>query len=397
MPQYSFKALNPQGKTVKGETFAQNESDLESILANAKLDMIDCKAVTFKYKWRIKRLSDKDLIFLCIHFHELENAGVPLLDSVSDLRDSTESEGLRALMIDIYESLKNGDLLSQAFAKHAKIFDPLFIGLLSAGETTGNFAESFKQLEEHYKWILDLKQKVKRALIYPLTLMVVMIMIIVMMMIVVVPQLTSFLQSQNIDLPIYTRALIMTSDFFVHYWAHVAIVTTVIVIFFKFFGRISPKSLTFLDYIKINLPIFGGLIRKIEIARFCRFFAVTYNSGLNIIDSLEICQNVIGNTVIKSSIKYIQQSVSNGESLTKSLRSTGEFPSLVVRMFQIGEDGGNLDSTLRNINHFYDSEVNNTVSSLIAIIQPFLTILVGSILLWITVSIFGPIYGNFKF
>lgn len=397
MPQYKFKALNPDGKLVRGETFAQSEAELTNILQEAKLDLLSCSQTQHFYQFRIRKLSDRDLVFMCIHFHELESAGVPLLDSVADLRDSAESDSLKALMIDVYESLKNGDLLSQAFSRHERIFDPIFIGLVKAGEKTGNFAESFRQLEEHYKWLLDLKQSLKRALIYPISMVVIMVFIIIMMMIFVVPQLTSFLESQEIPLPVYTKVLIVVSTFLLNYWLHLLIFIILFILFVKTSGNLLSGAKYIIDYIKINSPVFGKLLKKIEIARFCRFFSITYSSGMNVTESLQICQNVITNSVIRENLKFVEKSVTEGESLTRSLKATGEFPSLVIRMFRIGEEGGNLASTLQNINHFYDKEVKNTVSALIAIIQPALTVVVGMILLWITVAIFGPIYGNFNF
>lgn len=397
MPQYKFKALNPEGKLVKGETFALNESELISILQEAKLDLLSCHQTQRFYRFRMRKLSIRELIFMCIHFHELETAGVPLLDSVSDLRDSAETDALKALMIDIYESLKNGELLSQAFERHEKLFDPIFIGLIKAGEKTGNFAESFRQLEVHYKWLLDLRQGLKRALIYPVSMMVIMIFIIIMMMILVVPQLTSFLQSQEIELPIYTKVLIVVSTFLINYWLHTIVSIIFIVLFIKVSGNFLVKAKYIVDYTKLHIPVLGRLIKKIEIARFCRFFSITYSSGINVTESLKICQNVITNSVIKENLKFVEKSVNEGENLTRSLKATGEFPNLVIRMFRIGEEGGNLVSTLQNINHFYDKEVKNTVSSLISIIQPMLTVIVGMVLLWVTVSIFGPIYSNFSF
>ena len=396
MPQYRFKALNPEGRTIKSETFAQNESDLSTILKEAKLDLISASEMKKSFFFKIKQLSHKEMIFMCIHFHELEVAGVPILTSVADLRDSAETPALKALMIDVYESLKNGEVLSKAFSKHAKIFDPIFIGVLKAGENTGNLGESFKQLEQHYKWVHDLRQKIKRALFYPVTMIFVMIIIILLMMIIVVPQLTDFLQSQNIELPIYTKALIVVSNFMMKYWIHMLVVVVLSTVAVNVLKKVTYMGRYLLDYCKLSTPIFGLLIKKIEIARFCRFFAITYSGGMTVLESLTTCQNVITNLVIRSSINYVEHSVNEGETLTKSLRATGEFPSLVTRMFQVGEEGGNLTKALNNINEFYDSEVNETVNGLIATIQPVLTLGVGLVLLWVTVSVFGPIYSNFQ-
>jgi type IV pilus assembly protein PilC len=148
--------------------------------------------------------------------------------------------------------------------------------------------------------------------------------------------------------------------------------------------------------IKLSLPWFGTTIRKIEMARFCHFFALTYRSGLGILECLDIAQNVLNNKVISEGIYTVRKSIMEGASLTDSLRLSNQLPNLVIRMFKVGEESGNLDTTLENVNFFYDREVEDSVNNMIGVIQPALTIIMGGLMLWISIAVFGPLYNSFS-
>ena len=157
----------------------------------------------------------------------------------------------------------------------------------------------------------------------------------------------------------------------------------------------SQKFAYYLDVATINLPVIGIVIRKIEIARFCHFFAITYKSGIGILECLDSSADVVQNQVIKRAIGRMRKDIMDGRRLTDSLMMTGEFPQLVVRMFKVGEDSGNLDNALKNINLFYDAEINTSVDNMVGVLQPALTLMMGGLMMWITIAVFGPIYGSF--
>lgn len=396
MPFYSYAALDRVGKKVKGSITALNEIDLEKKLHSLDLDLVRAKVTSGKSFSVSSRVSLKDLIFLCIHLEQLERAGVPLLDSLADLRDTADSLSVKNLMADIYESVEGGAMLSEAMETYPKIFSKVFTGLISAGEKTGSLADIFAHLAKHMKWVHDIRSKIKKALYYPAFLLILMMGIVALMMTFVIPKLSSFLLAQNFTLPFYTTALIATSHFFVNYWYVIFLGPFVVYFTLVLALRASYELAYAVDSFLLSLPIIGGVLRKIDLARFTHFFAITFRSGVPMLDCLEIAHNVVRNRVIKEGVLSARRAVSEGSSLHNALRSTGQFPSLVLRMFKVGEDSGNMEETLENVTFFYDREVDDAVNNMVGFVQPALTIILGGLMLWISIAVFGPLYSSFS-
>lgn len=396
MPFYSFIALDKTGKKVKGSITALNETDLDKKLKGMELDVIKSNITSGKSFGFTNRVSLKDLIFLCIHLEQLERAGVPLLDSLADLRDTSDTLRVKNLMADIYESVEGGSMLSEAMATYPHIFNQVFTGLVGAGEKTGNLADIFAHLAKHMKWVHDIRGKIKKALYYPVFLLFLMMGIIALMMLFVVPKLSSFLLAQNFELPWYTSALIKTSDIFAHYWYLIFGLPVLLYFALNIIIRNSYELARAFDAFLLSLPIIGSVLRKIDLARFTHFFAITFRSGVPMLDCLEIAHDVVKNRIIKESILTARRSVSEGSTLTNALRGTKQFPSLVLRMFKVGEDSGNMEATLANITFFYDREVDDAVNNMVGFVQPALTIVLGGLMLWISIAIFGPLYLSFS-
>ena len=396
MPSYQYIALNSSGKKVRGKVIAANEGDLENRLHTMHLDILDCKMVqTNKTGW-FEKINLQDLIVFCIHLEQLERAGVPILEAIADLRDTAETSQMKNIMADIHESVQSGELLSSALAKHPKIFDMVFVSLVQAGEKTGNLHEVFHHLTHHLKWVSHIQKRIQKATYYPLFLLCLMTGILSLMMMFVIPKLSGFLLSQNFELPWYTKALIAFSHFFTSYWYLVLILPVLIVMGVGFLRRNIPAVAVAVDQLKLNIPYIGITIRKIELARFCHFFGIMYRSGIGILECLTSASQVVGNHIIRASVLAVRNSVAEGNSLTLSLKNSTQFPSLVVRMFKVGEESGSLDTTLENINFFYDREVEDSVNNMVGIIQPALTIVMGGLMLWISMAVFGPLYNSFS-
>lgn len=396
MASYQYVALNQKGKKVRGNIVAANEGDLEKRLRSIQLDIIDAKVVPAKRVGWFERIKIQDLIVFCIHLEQLERAGVPILEAIADLRDTADSTHMKDVMADIYESVQAGDLLSMALAKHPKIFDMVFVSLVQAGEKTGNLHEVFHHLTRHLKWVSHIQSRIKKATYYPMFLLVLMVGILTLMMMFVIPKLSGFLMSQNFELPWYTKALVKFSHFFTDYWYILLLLPVIAVVAITVLKRTVPQIAYALDRFKLAIPYIGSTIYKIELARFCHFFGIMYRSGIGILECLNTGSQVVGNRIIRESILGIKNSVAEGNSLTLSLRASDQFPSLVVRMFKVGEESGNLETTLENINFFYDREVEDSVNNMVGVIQPALTIVMGGLMLWISMAVFGPLYNSFS-
>ncbi len=375
---------------------AVNELDLEERLKGLGLDLIRYRMVKSARVSFFGRIKARDLIILCIHLEQLERAGVPLLDAIADLRDTTDAPRLRDLLSDVYELVKSGNVLSKALGKYPKVFDNVFIGLVKAGEETGQLADSFMHLANHIKWNEELRRKVKKAIRYPIGLLFLMAGVMTVMMLFVVPQISEFLLSQGFDLPIHTRALIATSEAFVNYWYLIFGLPVFLFMLGVVAYRTSESFAYAIDKMMLRFPLIGKIIVKANLARFTHFFTVTFVSGIDILDCLETAKDVVGNRVLKEAINDVRQNVADGNSLTLALTATGRFPNLVLRMFKVGEESGNMEQALKNVNYFYDREVNDSVEAIVGVIQPALTLLMGLLLLWITAAVFGPLYDSFS-
>jgi len=399
MPKYNYKGVNDKGRPVRGLVTAANEGELFNRLQESGIALLDCRELKDKASGlssvMAARVKTRDLIQMFVHLEQLQKAGVPLLDALSDLRDTTESTRLRDIVGDINADVSAGSSFSNALAKHPGTFEPIFVSLLHSGEETGNLTRSFAQVIKHLKWSDAMKSKIKKASRYPKILLVVVFGVVWLMMGYVVPEVVGFLENIEMELPPVTLALIATSDFFMNYFHYVILGMIAFYIFLKVARNMSEGFRYRTDYIALHSPVFGNLIRKISLSLFCQTFAVLFTSGLEILKCLEAAKKTATNTVILAALETVRTQVQEGSPISMALNNSGEFPSLVVRMVKIGEESGNLSGVLEQVAEFYDKDVNEAVDGMIAMIEPALTVILGGIMLWIAAAVFGPVYDSF--
>ena len=396
MPQFVYRAINERGRSIRGTLAAANEVDLYQALQETGLELVDARQQGRRRSFLtfLARVTPRELIQLCLHMTELSRAGVPLLEGLNDIRDTTESPVLRDALSEVVRDVSEGATLSHAFAKHPKVFDHIFVSLIATGEQTGNLTESFKHLSHHLKWAASMRSKITKASRYPLFTLVVAMGVMFFLMVFVVPQVIELLKATGTELPMATVALIVFSDFMVYYWW--AIIATMVGswLLVKTLARLSEDFAFWLDGLYLRIPVLGPTMKKIALSRFAHFFAVTYQSGIEILRCLDSARNVLGHRTLAESILTAEQAVRNGTPLSVALNNTGDFPSLVVRMIRVGEDTGNLSETLEQITEFYDREVDDSIEAMIGSIQPSLTFLIGGLVGWVVVAVLGPIYDN---
>jgi type IV pilus assembly protein PilC len=396
MTLYNYTAFNTLGRRIRGSVHADNIIDLEARLKQINLDLIDGREKKEKNTRFGSRIKLKDIIVLCMHLEQLDRAGVPIHDAIADVRDSTESAKLRDIMTGVYEAVRNGSVFSTALAAYPRVFDSVFVGLVASGERTGNLSEAFHHLGEHMKWTADIRRKVKKATRYPIAVLCMLTLVIAVLMTQVVPKLVSFIISQGFTLPLHTRALIAFSAAFENYWYLIFGIPIAAFIIIRILYRTSYAVAYKIDALTLKLPILGPTILKINMARFTHFFSVMFNSGVDILDALDAGKGVVGNRVLQESIDVVRTNVTEGNSLTSSLRMSNQFPNLVIRMFKVGEESGNMNEALENINFFYNREVNDSVDAMTGFIQPALTVVMGLMIFWIIAAVFGPLYESFS-
>lgn len=394
---------------MRGTISAVNEIDLYNQLQSAGLELVQCASLEKKGaslpSFSLKKIKLRDLIQFFIHMEQMQGAGVPLLDALSDIRDGLDNDMMRDMMSEILRDVRDGASLSEAMSKHPKIFKPLYISLIKAGEDTGDLTSSYRQLVKYLKWLDNLQSKIKKATRYPVIVTVVVLFTIAFMMSVVVPQIVSFLKYLSIELPWYSVWLIATSNFFVQSQFEilgVPIYGTIIVFFVPavFFGsiiaarRMSDEIAYKIDDLYLMLPVVGSLIRKITIARYSQTFASLFASGIDVLNGLKAARNTVNNLVLIEAMEGVEGYVKSGSPLSDALNASGEFPSMVVRMVKIGEESGNLSGVLEQVSEFYTKDVDEAIDALIEMIQPTLTVILALVIVWIAAGSLGPIYMN---
>lgn len=394
MKKYKYRGLD-QGRQIRGKLSAVNEVDLYQQLKTIGVELLDAKEertskVALPFFNRVKA---RELIQAFVHLEQLQRSGVPLLDSLADIRDSTDSPVLRDVMNEIHRDVSEGSSLSQAMLRHPKYFDNVVVSMTASAEETGNLANAFAQLIVFMKWSDNMRRRTVKALTYPIFTLIVFTVVLGLLMMYTVPQIISFLRNIGQDLPFMTVTLIKTSDFLQAYGYLVFLIPTGIIILIKTLNKVSPSFRYNWDLMVTRLPVIGDVARKLNLARFSRTFGALFRSGLEILKCLDTATETVGNTYMKSALTRARRQVSDGASISAAMNNTGEFPSLVVRMVRIGEESGNLTHVLDQVAEFYDTDVDEAVGRMIGMITPTLTIILGAVILWIAAGVFGPIYG----
>ncbi len=396
--RYKYKAYNSKGRPIRGVISAANEMDLHAQLQSAGMELVSCSPLTQKTGGAGMfgpKVKVRDMIQLFMHMEQMQSAGVPLLDALGDIRDSSDNQSLKDIMTDIHRNVSDGASLSEAMNNHPKLFGNLYIALIKAGEDTGDLTKSYLQLVKYLKWVDDMQTKIRKATRYPTILLVVVVLTIVVMMGFVVPEIVGFIKNLGQELPVYTTALMATSEFFQEYWWAVLATPIVIFIIYKFISKNSDEFRYRMDALFLRMPIAGPLVRKINIARYAQTFGALFSSGIDVINCLKSSQKTVNNLAIHESLDAVQAQVEAGLPLSKAFGASGEFPSLVTRMIKVGEESGNLTPVLEQVSEFYTRDVDEAVQSLITMIEPMLTAILGVMILWIAIAVFGPIYGSF--
>lgn len=393
MPTFRYKAVDQAGKPAQGRMEAINDVDLELRLQRMGLDLIAFDIVSQRHSLiNRNKVSMQDLVMFCFQMEQLTRAGVPLLEGLLDLRDSTSNPHLREVIGSLVSEVEGGKQFSQALASHPKVFSHVFVSLVRAGEQTGKLPEVFDNLASTLKWQDELISQTKRLLAYPLFVLFVVLGAITFLMMYLVPQMVGFLRNMGQELPLETRILIAVSDIFVNYWWLIMSLPVLAVLAVGVAIKQNPQALYRFDYVKLHLPITGDILQKIILARFARYFALMYQTGVPILDAIKTCQDIASNRVIADGLERAWQQINAGDSMSDSFHNVGLFPPLVVRMIRVGESTGALDKSLLNISYFYDRDVKESVEKMLKMLEPALTVILGMLLAMIMFSVLGPVY-----
>jgi type IV pilus assembly protein PilC len=389
---FAYRAMDPRGRIVRGRVDAANLVDLELRLRRLDLDLVHGGPVRPRVWQAQKGVSRRELIKFCFHLEQFLRAGVPIIESLTDLRDSISRPQFRQVVAAAVEAIEGGLTLSQALAHHPTVFDGVFCSLIRAGEHTGRLPEVLHALSESLKRDDELAAYARRIAIYPAIVGMIIIAALGVALIYVVPELARLFRTVGQALPWQTRFLIAVSGFILDYgWALLGVVTAV-VIGARHAVATRPEIRLRFDAALLRLPILGAVRRKIILARFTGLFAMMYASGITIVDALRVAEDVVGNSALKNGLQQVGRGIEQGWKVSEAFRAVELFPPLVTRMLRVGESTGALDTALANVSYFYDRDVREAIERLQASIEPTLTLVLGGLLLAVMSAVMMPVY-----
>lgn len=410
MAVYSYVALNPQGKEVKGTIEADNATlaatqvrEMGYFPTRIKEQRFPTAAqkkreggalqMTIKIPGLTTRVKPKQLTEFTRQLATLIDAGLPLVRSLNILRDQAKPGILKDILTDLVERIEGGSTFSEALAQHPQSFSKLYINMVKAGEMGGILEVVLNRIAEFMEKELALKRKIRGAMVYPVAVAVVAGGIVSFIMTFIIPTFKKMFQefgSVGAKLPLPTRVLILISDLIKTKWYYGLIGLFFLIIAFKLITRTSKGKFA-IDFLKLKLLIFGPLFLKTAIARFTRTLGTLINSGVPILQALAIVRETSGNEVISRAMVKVHDSIREGESIAKPLEEARVFPPLVVHMVGVGEETGALDTMLIKVADAYEDEVDTTVAGLASVLEPLLLIGMGVVVGFIVISLFLPL------
>jgi type IV pilus assembly protein PilC len=392
MPFYQYRAMDQTGRTNRGWLAALNEVDLELRLKRMGLDLITLRQTNRETLPGGERITRRDLITFCFHLEQITRAGIPLLEGLRDLRDTMDKRSFRDILSALLEDLEGGKVLSQSLAAHPTTFDDVFISVVRAGEQTGRLDEVFANLATTLKWQDEAASQTQRLMIYPAFVMTFVLIAVAVLMGYMVPRFEPFLKTANIQPPPSTLAMFATAHWLREngLWlvGGLAVSLTALVVW----ARRTASGQLWRDLMVLKLPIIGGILKKVILARFAHYLSLMYRSGVTVLESLRTSEAIVGNRVVATGIRQASQQISDGRGLTDSFSSLGLFPPLVIRMLRVGENTGALDRALDNVTYFYNREVADAIERGLKLLGPALILFVAILLGFFMVTVLLPVY-----
>lgn len=390
MSLYRYKAVGKKGIIQLGIAEAPSSAELKIHIQGMGLSLITYsrdKSLFFSRKVKPWVLMD-----LCLHLEQFENAGIPLKDSLEKLYHIQTVPKLKLVLKQVIKDVEGGVLFSKALSKHPAIFDPVFLGLITAGEKTGHFSFVLQHLFQHLKWVDDVQAKTSKALRYPCIMASVLFSIIIILITVLVPELVKFMEAFAKELPFSTRCLIFLSNFLLHH--SILLFFTMPAIFLLSFGffKLHPKGPSWKNRFYNILPFIGSLRNKIALSRFCHLFALMFKSGIDVIQALQTAGKELGPGQMSQGLQDVECFIKEGLSLSQAFEKVELFPPLVIQMVKVGEQTSSLERSLFHVKDYFDTILKRQVEHTIGLLEPLMILCMGGIMVWIIYALFLPLY-----
>jgi MSHA biogenesis protein MshG len=399
MPNYAFKGRSGNGQMVDGEIEGASSNAVAGLLMDRgvipisiveKKTQIDVIEV-LKDRFDLHQVSIEEMLMFTRQMGALTKAGIPITRAITGILESMENPLMVKSLRDILDQLESGRSLSVACARHPRVFSNLYISMLQVGENTGRLEESFTLMADYIDRNRRITQNIKTALRYPTTVIIAIGIAMVIVNLFVIPKFASFFEANKLELPWQTLVLLNTSNFFVDYWMFVGIALIGVGFGFKHYINTTAGRYKWHRFI-VKAPVIGEILHRSFMARFARSFAMAYGAGVPIVQAMGVISRSIGNDYISGHVDGMREGIERGESLSRTANQTRMFTPVVMQMFAVGEEAGNLDEMMSFIADFYEEEVDYDVKTLSDKIEPLIYVLVGAMVLVLALGIFVPMW-----
>jgi type IV pilus assembly protein PilC len=389
---YAWEGLDRKGAKVNGELTGHNPALVKAQLRKQGINPLKVRKKSVSIFSSGKKIKPLDIAFFSRQMATMMKAGVPLLQSFDIISEGSANPNMRKLVDDIKQEVAAGHSFATALRQKPQYFDDLFCNLVDAGEQAGALESLLDRVATYKEKTESLKAKIKKAMTYPIAVVIVAFIVTGILLIKVVPQFQSLFAGFGAELPAFTTMVINLSQALQDYWLIVIIAMILLIVGFRHAYRTSEKFRNGLDRGLLKAPIIGPLLYKSAVARYARTLATTFAAGVPLVDALDSVSGATGNIVFKNAVNKVKQDVSTGMQLNFSMRATGVFPTLAVQMTSIGEESGALDSMLDKVATYYEEEVDNMVDSLTSLMEPMIMAVLGVIVGGLVIAMYLPIF-----
>ena len=395
MPVFLWEGQTRKGEKKKGEIEAANEAALRGILRRQGLTSITVKQkpknLSEYLPFLKQKVKEKEVVIFARIFATMINAGLPLIQCLELLAQQEQNKTFAQIITAVKEDIEGGSTLSDALRKYPKIFDDLFVNLVAAGESGGILDVILQRLSNYMEKAMKLKSKVKGAMTYPASVLVISIAVVSLLLVKVIPVFQKMFEGFGGELPGPTQFLITLSTYAQKYFLVAIIALAVAVYAFRRYYK-TEKGTLLIDDLILRAPVFGPLLKKVAVARFTRTMSTMMTSGVPILEGLAIVSKTAGNKVVENALIRVRKSISEGKTIAEPLLETGIFPPMVVQMIAVGEATGALDAMLSKIADFYDDEVDTAVDAMTALLEPFMMVFLGGVVGGMIIAMYLPIF-----
>ncbi len=394
MPEYSYSGVNRTGATVSGVRQAASKAELQTLLRreNITINKMKEKGREFAMPTFGGGVTSKELAVFTRQFSVMIDAGLPLVQCLEILAGQQENKSFEKILTGVRSAVESGQTLSSAMRQYGKVFDPLYVNMVEAGETGGILDTILQRLSAYIEKNVKLKRAVQSALIYPVAVLFIAFSVIILLLWKVVPIFATLFAGLGAELPLPTRVVIGLSNFIGSIYGLVIVVVFAGVVVGLYYWYETPTGRYALDSVQLKLPLLGMLLRKIGVARFTRTLGTLISSGVPILEGLDITARTAGNAVIEQAIQKTRKAVEAGRTLVDPLKETNVFPSMVTQMIGVGEQTGAMDAMLQKIADFYEDEVDAAVKDLLTALEPLMIVFLGGVVGGVVISMYMPLF-----